>query len=334
MNTVSGQPLFDPVEAFEHGSLAVPGGHRLALWQSGNPRGRPLLLLHGGPGSCASPMQRRFFDPALFRIVQFDQRGCGASEPAGETRHNHTAALLADIERIRGHLGIECWLVSGGSWGATLAAVYAAAHRARVEGLLLRALFLAGRADLAWFFGAAGALLPQAWQVFLQLAPRSRRRRFTSWLWQVFERDDEALQRRVAGGWQAWEVALQGGVAAGGAVDEAVLRRYRLQAHYLARQCFLGEAAVLGAISRLHGLPVLMLHGRRDLVCRPVNSWRAWRSLTGSRLQWIDEAGHDPFAPAMASAMVAAAGCFAASGDFDGLGEVSAADRPAPRSRC
>jgi len=334
MNTAPGQHLFDVVEPFEHGSLPVPGGHRLALWQSGDPRGRPVLLLHGGPGSCASSMQRRFFDPALFRIVQFDQRGCGASEPAGETRHNHTAALLADIERIRGHLGIERWLVCGGSWGATLAAVYASAHRARIEGLLLRALFLAGRADLEWFFGVAGTLLPDAWQAFLQLAPRSRRRRFMAWLWQVFERGDEALQVRVAGAWRAWEAALQGGGAPGGEVGEAVLRRYRLQAHYLARQCFLGEAAVLGAISRLHGLPVLLLHGRLDLVCRPVNSWRAWRSLAGSRLQWVDGAGHDPFAPAMAKAMVAAAGHFAANGDFGALGELSSADRPGPRSKC
>jgi len=285
MNTATGQHLFDAVEPFGQDLLEVPGGHRIKLWQSGNPRGRPLLLLHGGPGSCASPMQRRFFDPAVFRIVQFDQRGCGASEPAGETRHNNTTALIADIERIRDHLGIDRWLVSGGSWGATLAAIYASAHRARVDGLLLRALFLAGRADLDWFFGAAGALLPEQWQAFLQLAPRSRRRRFMPWLWQVFERGDEALQRRVACGWLAWEAALHGGRVAGGEVGEEVLRRYRLQAHYLARQCFLGEAAVLGAISRLHGLPVLLLHGRRDLVCRPLNSWRAWRSLTGSRLQ-------------------------------------------------
>lgn len=328
-------PLFEPTPPFDTGSIAVGQGHRLYFEQSGDPAAPALLLLHGGPGSRSSAAQRRFFDPGHYRIVQFDQRGCGASEPPGETRHNHTAALVADIEHLRRQLGIARWLVVGGSWGATLAVAYAAAHPARIAGVLLRALFLAGRSDLGWFFGGAGALFPDAWQRFLEVAPRSRRRRLQDWLWQVFATGDAPLQRRVARAWAAWEQTLAGdpaGAAPAGA-DAALVQRYRVQAHYLARACFLGEAGVLGAVSRLHGLPVALLHGRQDLICRPVNSWRAWRSLTGSRLQWVEGAGHDPFAPAMAAAMRAAAAVFAERGDFDGLGALSVAARPVPRAR-
>ena len=159
--------LFDPVLPYDSHWLAVPGGHELYVEQSGSPGGKALLLVHGGPGSAATAMQRRFFDPTRYRIVQFDQRGCGRSRSPQPLRHNHSAALMDDIERIRARLGIDRWLVCGGSWGATLAACYAAAHRGAVAGLLLRALFLSGRADLEWFFGGAGALYPDEWQRFL-----------------------------------------------------------------------------------------------------------------------------------------------------------------------
>lgn len=335
MTVVDAPSLYPPCEAYDRQWLAVPGGHRLHIEQSGHPGGRPLLLLHGGPGSRASAMQRRFFDPARFRIIQFDQRGCGLSEPAGELRHNHSTALVADIERIRLALGIERWWVCGGSWGATLALLYAAAHRPAVDGLLLRALFLAGQGDLDWFFGGAGAVLPAQWQRFLDHVPRSRRRHLQAWLWRLFERGDEASRLRAALAWLDWERALHGGEAVSAVADPvALLQRYRIQAHYLSRRCFVGEAGVLAALARLHGLPVLLLHGRQDLVCRPQNSWRAWRTLAGSRLLWVDGAGHDPFAPAMAGAMRAAADQLAHAGSVGTLGEISAADRPARRSMC
>ncbi|MCB1956241.1 MAG: alpha/beta fold hydrolase [Rhodocyclaceae bacterium] len=296
-------PLYPAVEPESETWLEVTGGHRIYVQQSGNLQGHPLLLLHGGPGSAATAMQRRFFDPARYRIVQFDQRGCGRSEPSGALRHNHAAALLDDIEALRRHLGIERWRVSGGSWGATLAVCYAARSRAHVDSLLLRALFLGGASDLGWFFGGAGSLLPEAWQAFLQVVPRQRRRQLQAWLWRVFAGDDEDLQVRVSGAWRNWERALQGEPPMSEPVGQADVCRYRIQAHYLSRRCFLGERRVLGDIARLHGLPVIWLHGRQDLVCRPANSWRAWRTLSGSRLVWVDGAGHDPFAPSMVAAI-------------------------------
>ena len=322
MPTSSPDQLFEPVAPFDARWLAVPGGHEIHVEQSGAPDGQPVLLLHGGPGSSASAMQRRFFDPSRYRIVQFDQRGCGRSRAADSLRHNHAAALIDDIERIRESLGIARWLVSGGSWGATLAACYAAAHRGAVAGLLLRALFLTGRADLEWFFGGAGACLPDEWQRFVDCVPRSRRRSLRPWLWRVFAAGDEATMQRVAAAWRRWEAALQGNPPPDEAPDAALVRRYRIQAHYLARECFLGERRVIAAIARLHGLPVLFVHGRRDLVCRPANAWKAWRSLSGSRLLWVDEAGHDPFSPAMARALRQAADHWLQHASFAPLGEV------------
>ncbi len=303
MHAPSDSPLYPVVEPFFDAWLEVGGGHRIHIEQSGDPRGLPVLLLHGGPGSAASAMQRRYFDPRRYRIVQFDQRGCGRSEPSGGLRHNHTGALLDDIEQVRRHLGIDRWLVSGGSWGATLAVAYAARERARVDGMLLRALFLGGASDLDWFFGGAGSLLPDAWQAFLQVVPRGRHRQVRPWLWRVFAGDDRALQGLVAGAWRDWERALQGEGPSAASVDDALVHRYRVQSHYLARRCFLGEQRVMGDVGRLHGLPVTWLHGRQDLVCRPLNSWRAWRTLSGSRLVWVDGAGHDPFIQPMAEAM-------------------------------
>lgn len=317
------QLLYPEVEPYDRGWLEVSGGHRIYYEQSGSRGGRPVLLLHGGPGSASSPMQRRFFDPERYRIVQFDQRGCGRSEPAGGLRHNQTALLVDDIEALRERLAIERWLVSGGSWGATLAVVYGALNRQRLDGVLARAVFLGNRADLDWFFGGAGALHPQTWQEFLALAPRSRRRNFRRWLWQVFAGPDAGLQGRVALAWRNWESALAGAPPAQGtplAAVESLVRRYRVQAHYLSRQCFLGRAGAMGSVARLHGVPVLWLHGRRDLVCRPLNSWQAWRSLAGSRLLWVDDGGHDPFAASMAEATRRATDGFAASGDFALLG--------------
>ncbi|MCB1917037.1 MAG: alpha/beta fold hydrolase [Rhodocyclaceae bacterium] len=312
--------LYEPGDPYDSQWLSVPGGHELFIQQSGSPGGQPLLLLHGGPGSKATAMQRRLFDPARFRIVQFDQRACGRSRARAPLLHNHTDALVADIERIRDRLGIVRWLVCGGSWGATLAVHYAATHRSPVAGLLLRALFLAGRTDLDWFFGGAGALFPDEWQRFLACAPRSRRHRIQPWLWQVFAKGGDADMRRVAAAWRRWEAVVQGQTPPPAALDSEAIQRYRIQAHYLARACFLGERRVRAAVASLHGLPVLFVHGRRDFVCRPSNAWTAWCSLSGSRLLWVDEAGHDPFAPGMVRAVREAADRWLREQDFDGIG--------------
>lgn len=312
-------PLSEP---HDQGWLDVGHGHRIRYEQSGRRDGIPALYLHGGPGSGCSPRQRALFDPAHYRVVMFDQRGCGLSTPAGETRHNHTDALISDIEMLRAHLGIERWLVFGGSWGATLAALYAARHASACSGVLMRGLFLAGRADIDWFFQGAAALAPAAHARFLQSLPARWRRRVVEGLARAFASGDRRRTETATLAWRDWEHAL-GTWPAHSALpaptgDElaALGNRYRIQSHYLQHRCFTSEAKVLDAIARLRGLPVAFIHGTRDMVCRPQNAWRAHRTLSGSALFWAHDAGHDPYHPASLAAIDAALSAFARDGAF------------------
>lgn len=309
--------------AFDSGWLEVGDGHRVYFEQSGNPAGVPVVLLHGGPGSGSSPRQRSFYDPDLFRIVQFDQRGCGRSEPMGELAHNHTAALVADIEGLRTQLGIERWLVSGGSWGSTLAIAYASAHRARATGVLLRAVFLAGRSDLEWYFHGSRVVAPVAYERFMGEIPRRARRRVLDYLDRSLRGGDVDKGARLATAWMQYEAALNGPdpsapsavpPPAGGAVP--LCAKYRIQAHYLARRCFLGHRAVLRAAASLSGMPVAVIHGTRDLICLPHGAWRVHRACAGSHLAWAAGAGHDPFFPTMDALTRSALASFAADGNF------------------
>jgi proline iminopeptidase len=297
--------------------LAVGAGHRLHVAQYGRPDGLPAVVLHGGPGSGCSPAMTRPFDLRRWRVVLVDQRGAGLSTPRGGLRHNTTADLLDDVERVRAALGIERWLVHGGSWGATLAALYAARCRAAVRGLLLRGLFLARRADLDWFFGRAAPLRPDAWQRFAAIAPAGERD-LRGWL--AAQRDGWP---RIAEAWQRWEHALAGQdepPPADAALRRRLAAKYRLQMHYIGARFFVRDGAVLRALSALRELPTLLLHGRADLVCRPEGAWLARQALPGARLQWIGGANHDPYAPAMLGAARAALRTFARHGDFRGLG--------------
>lgn len=314
-----------PVTTADAGWLDVGAGHSIHYEQHGAIDGIPALLLHGGPGSSSSPRQREFLDATRYRIIQFDQRGCGRSTPLGETAHNHTGALLEDIEALRQHLRVERWLVIGGSWGAALALAYAARHRERTAGMLLRGLFLAGRADLDWFFHGVGALAPQLNADFMAVLPRRWRRRAVTWLDRCFADvdADRARALRVALAWQTYEQGLDGAqpaqvppTAPDAGQAQRLIARYRVQAHYLARRCFLGEAAVLRAAGELHGIPLALVHGTQDRVCRPCNAWRVQRTCAGSRLAWAEQAGHDPTHPATLQLMRGAADAFAAQRDF------------------
>jgi len=312
-----------PPAAFDSGWLDVGQGHRIYYEQAGAAGGIPVVLLHGGPGSGSSPRQRVFYDPALFRIVQFDQRGSGRSEPMGETANNHTAALVGDIERLREHLAIDRWLVSGGSWGSTLALAYAAGHRERVSGVVLRAIFLAGRAEVAWYFDGSRVVAPEAHEKFMTEIPQRWRSRVITYLERSLRSGDAEKCERLATAWMRYEAALNGPdpalpqavpPPAGGSF--ALCAKYKVQAHYLAQRCFLGHAAVLRAAEALSGVPVAMMHGTRDLICLPQGAWRAHRACQGSRLAWAPGAGHDPFHPAMDALFRAALACFAERGDF------------------
>lgn len=301
------------------GRLAVSAGHVLHWEDWGVTDGVPAVLLHGGPGSGFSAALRRFFDPARYRVVAFDQRGCGRSTPRGETRNNDTALLIDDIEALRRHLGIARWLVVGGSWGATLAIAYAAQHREAVSGMLLRGLFAPSQVELDWFFQGAAAQFPAAWQRLAAAAPTAARPDLLMWLAGVFAGQDRLLQRQAALAWLDWERTLAGAPPSPPPVGEALdaaIDRYRVQVHYLAHRCWLDETGLSAACAGVQGLPVQLLHGRNDAVCRPAAAWRAHEGMPGSRFRWVAGAGHDPFHPAMVAAMEDALRVFARQGDF------------------
>jgi len=287
--------------------LPVGDGHTLALSEYGNAGGIPALLLHGGPGSGSTPLLRRFFDPACYRIVCLDQRGAGASRPRGGLVANTTAHLIEDLRRIRAELGIERWLVVGGSWGATLALAYAAAEPGAVDGLLLRASFLARRADIDGFFQGAQALEPDAWKRFAAVAPEQRRGALLDWLAETLTGADTDARERAALAWWHWEQALAGtagsGVEPDGAALAALVDRYRVQSHYLRHDCWLAAPTLLERCEALPRVPTLLLHGRADRICPPAGALALQQRIAHAELRWVDGAGHDPAHPAMAGAM-------------------------------
>lgn len=288
--------LFPETPARSATTLPASGGHRLHIREWGRADGIPALVLHGGPGSGASPALARFFDPARYRVICPDQRGAGRSMPRGGTDANTTQDLLDDLRDLRATLGIERWLVVGGSWGATLALLHALDAPDAVAGLLLRSTFLARAADIAWFFrqGAdeAAALDLQS------LASR-------------LNDDDATTRREAAGAWARRERALStptSGAGAGPLDDDmldALVDRYRVQAHYLLHGCWIAPP-LLDCVADLPAVPTLLLHGTQDRVCRPEGATELHRRIAHAALEWVPDAGHDPFHPAMTAAMIGA----------------------------
>jgi len=296
--------------------LPVGGGHELQVQEFGHPGGIAAVVLHGGPGSGSSPVLRRGFDGARWRVVCIDQRGAGASRPRGAIEHNTTDDLVADMRLVRGQLGIERWLVAGGSWGATLALAYAAAEPRAVSALLLRASFLARAEDIAAFFAPAAAPHPGAWQA-LHAVTGDEPLRALARLLHEGELDD---RRRAAAAWWAWEQALATGAADAllpslEALDFQV-DRLRVQAHFLCHGCWLTQPTLLERCERVPRVPTLLLHARDDRICPPAGALALHAKLPHARLQWLAEGGHDAGHPLLTAASADALANFAAGGDF------------------
>jgi len=298
--------LYPPLEPFAEQQLLVGGGHALHVEQCGNPAGFPVIFLHGGPGSQVRPIHRRFFDPRFYRVVLFDQRGCGRSTPQGATEENTTARLVEDVEALRLHLGLESALLFGGSWGATLALAYAAAHPRRVAAMLLRGVFLGSREEVDWYLGGLGELVPQAWQALAQGAGPDLLGHYHD----LVSRNDAAAAQR----WVAYEDALmrldagEPVAAGGGAQDpEAVLARARVQLHYLAHGCFLRPGELLAGLERLGEMRVLIVQGGQDRVCPPRTARELAGRLPRAELRLIENGGHSATGRAMAAALRQAA---------------------------
>lgn len=316
--------LYAPLEPYAWDWLDVGDGHRIYYEQCGQAQGLPVVFLHGGPGSGCSPRHRQLFDPRRFRIILFDQRGCGRSLPRGAVQANTSADLLADIERLCAHLEIDRWLVVGGSWGAGLALAYAAAHPTSCSGVVLRSVFLGRTSDIDWFFQQARQFLPDAWERLAQQAPAAARGNLLHWLGEGLQGEQQALAQATA--WEAWEAALTQhqsvtprlGLSQADAA--ALVDKYRVQSHYLMNGCFWGDAGLLERARSLASVPTAILHGREDWICRPQTAWELHRSLPGSRLQWVDGCGHSPFEPGMPQALAQAVLHHATHGDFMGWG--------------
>lgn len=335
---------FSLQEPYDCGRLPTGEAHTIWYAQYGSPAGLPIVWLHGGPGSGSSARHQCFVDPSRYRLVMFDQRGCGRSTPAGETRWNDTGRLIDDIERLRLHLDIADMLLGGGSWGACLALAYANAHRRHLSGLILRAPFLPDREDVNRFFQPEPAFAGQAWESFASHAPERQRQNLLNYYATRILEDEGNQALALARAWARYQEQREQGhmpdahVPAARyapsipsetslAVADAPARlraRYRIQAHYLVNDCFLCRNNLLHAAEHLGDVPVAILHGADDRVCAPANSRLLHERIAGSRLAIVAGAGHDPYHPLMAEALLNALGCFAESRNFEGWGEAHA----------
>jgi proline iminopeptidase len=290
-------------EPYETGILDVGDGHRLYWESNGNPDGRPALFLHGGPGSGCSSGQRRFFDPSTFRAVLFDQRGSGRSRPLAsdddaDLSTNTTAHLIADIERLREHLGVDKWIVLGMSWGSTLGLAYAQTHPSRVDGLVLALVTTTSRREVEWLTEGVGRIFPREWDRFASAVPETMRhqRLVDAYATLLFD-PDVGARERAARAWCAWEdahVSLAPGHAPNRNFEDAAfrLRFARIVTHYWRHAAFLEEDQLLRDASILNGIPGTLIHGRYDISSPLHTAWQLSQRWTTSRLDVIDDAGH------------------------------------------
>ena len=300
--------LYPECQPFTNTHIAVNSLHSIYVEQCGNPHGVPVIFLHGGPGSGCNPGQRRFFDPAHYHIILFDQRGCGRSLPAGETTDNTTQDLVADIEAIRQHLNIDRWHVFGGSWGSTLALSYANSHPQHVISLTLRGIFLSRQHEIDWFLGQVALFFPEAWQTLLAVVPASHQENVLDYYaTQVFH-SDTAISIPAAIRWNAFESSIMSLISktdsaeVNGAVE---LARARVQIHYIQHLCFVdGDQMLQAAAQQLQSIPTTIVQGRYDMVCPPQTAWELSKVLPHATLVMVPDAGHSAMEPGTCQALL------------------------------
>lgn len=304
--------LYPAIKTYQTEMLDVGDGHNIYLEQSGNPNGIPVLYLHGGPGAGLSPMYRSFFNPELYRIIGFDQRGCGQSTPFAKLEHNTTSHILDDIEQIRQHLGIDKWMLCGGSWGTTLALLNAIDKPDTVSAIILRGAFLAREEDFSWFIdksGGAAQIFPEHYEEFVEIvkdgpAELSIVDRF----YHIFRHGDELTKMHAAKSWCMWEERIS--------VLNSSIREHdfhqnlhraaslaMLECHYVKHNCFIRQNQIIDNISKIDAIPGTIIHGRFDIVCKLENAFtlsKAWRS---GQLLIVPEAGHSASDPKISDAI-------------------------------
>ena len=305
--------LYPEIEPFDSGFLPVSSLHTLYYEQCGNPNGKPVVFLHGGPGGGTNAKCRRFFDPAVYRIVLFDQRGCGKSTPHAELTDNTTWDLVADIERVREHLAISRWQVFGGSWGSTLALAYEQTHPDKVSELVLRGIFMLRRWELEWFYQkGCDALYPDAWETYLNAIPEVERGDLMSAYHRRLTSSDAKTRTDAARAWSVWEGATSflwqdKSHIESSAEDEFALAFARIECHYFVNGGFFEhDDQLLRNVERIRNIPAVIVQGRYDVVCPLRSAWDLHRAWPEADLHIVQDAGHSAFEPGIVHELVEA----------------------------
>lgn len=300
--------LYPAIEPFATATLKA-GIHEIYYEQSGNPQGAPVLFLHGGPGAGSSPRHRQFFDPAHYRIVILDQRGCGKSAPHAEVKDNTTDHLVSDIEAIREKLGIRRWHVFGGSWGSTLSLAYAIAHPDRVASLALRGIFLMTRREIDWFLYGARALFPDRWEEFTKLLSPEEKKNILGSYYRMLTHQNPAVHIPAAQSWAAYETAICKLVPSDPMVEESkdpahALPISRIEAHYFMNDRLKDGHFILDHVDKFRHIPAVIVQGRYDAVCPVETAWELHKAWPEADLRVIPDAGHSAFEDSIARELV------------------------------
>lgn len=304
--------LFPQIKPYRSFDFPVDQIHTLYVEECGNPKGVPVVFLHGGPGSGCEPYHRRFFDPLVYRIVLFDQRGCGRSRPHAELRANDTPSLVSDIEALRQHLEIGRWVVFGGSWGSTLGLAYAQRHPDRVLGLILRGIFLCRDQDIHWFYQeGASRLFPDLWKEFLAPIPGDERDDLLAAYYRRLTGDDEVARMAAAKAWSLWEAQTatlrpSPSVVSHFADPFVAMSLARIECHYFVNHAFLEPDELLRRAEALRDIPGVVVHGRYDVVCPVDQAWALHEAWPEAQLRIVGDAGHAASEPGIAAALVEA----------------------------
>ena len=316
-DTAPRRELYPPIEPHTSGYLEVGSGHALYYEECGNPSGKPVVFLHGGPGGGCTPAMRRFWNPAVYRIILYDQRGSGRSRPHASLEDNTTEHLVEDIETLRAALRVERWQVFGGSWGSTLALAYCQAYPDKVTEIVLRGIFMLRRKEIQWFYQhGASEIFPDRWQHFLAPIPAHERHDLLSAYYRRLTGEDPAEQMRAAKAWSIWEgttstLLPNDTLAADFAEDGTAIALARIECHYFVNGGFMAENQLIDRIDRIRHIPAVIVQGRYDVVCPVVSAWELSQAWPEAELRITPDAGHAAFEPGNVHELITATDGFA-----------------------
>ena len=288
--------LFECLPSYNEGYLEVSGGHSIYYEEYGNPKGKPVLFLHGGPGAGFSNSHKSFFDPKIFRVIFFDQRGSGKSIPYAEIKNNTTDLLLSDIEALRSFLNIDRWLLFGGSWGSTLALIYGIKFPEKCTGFILRGIFLGSKSEVNWFLYEIKRFFPEAYNKFISHVPLSERGNILNWFYDQLNSQDRSTNLKAASVWAEYENSCSTLEFVERPISgENALAISKIETHYFVNDCFIDKDFILNNIDKIRHLPAIIIQGRHDVICPPFNAINLSKNWEVSEIQIVDNAGHSAF---------------------------------------